>query len=813
MAKDVVMSYIENDLEKIKLKTNLYIQEYGDQMIDHLFREVAQNSIDELNDPDSNGSKIYITYDVATDIIMCEDDGRGFPEKDYPLDIFCTKIQSGSKFYRENGASSGEFGVGLTVVNALSDFFEITSYREQEGTKHIIRFENAEKVKDEFKKLTKTDKSHGSKISFKVSEKYAGEGSSFPYEKAIDWIDRNMYFPMYNKKIKIKFDVFDGMKLIDTHSFKAKEFKGLIERYVTDKSHSSIMNFGGDAKVQERINGEDVSKDLHLDIALTYASDITSHIYDSYCNFTNTTDGGVHQDTVEKVFCGYMQSKVKATLSDSQKEKLPITWDDIREGLICVINVSTSAQVRFEGNMKTKIGAPTLIKPIMYIMNKGLDDFFKENPSIFDNYAKIIKLNAKARIEAQAVKSAVQTEKMSTLKEHAFPGFTPCINTGNKYKELIIVEGNSAGGSARDGSDPYTVAILLLRGVIPNAFKKTLPEMMDNKEMNALVTVLRCGIGKNFDLSKLYFDRINIFTDEDSDGYNISSLILGFFYKYLPDIIKAGRLYKIFTPLYEINDKESPFVANKHEMVEIYHKKIMKNYKIKFNKDDEYISKDEMREFLEDTYDYRETLIEAGKAVGKTNKFLVEIAAAFLVISGVVRSEYDYDDFDEILSNQAFITRYMKNIQSKFPEITLKGDRLRGIIEGKYRLIKLSERFLAKTSDLLPIYAKYGLYVWVKNKNTDDKAIKLTIGEFLDQCMSMYPVILHRFKGLGEINADDLRNTALDINHRVSVQYTMSSAKNELEKMNIVHGKTQKDMSDRKEMMKRYKIRKEDLDN
>ena len=173
---------------------------------------------------------------------------------------------------------------------------------------------------------------------------------------------------------------------------------------------------------------------------------------------------------------------------------------------------------------------------------------------------------------------------------------------------------------------------------------------MNNKEWRDLVTVLKCGIGPKFDLLKLYFDRINIMTDSDIDGYGISAGILLFFYIYMRPIIEQGKLYKVFSPLYRIDDKDHPFVVTKYQIVEIYHKKIIKNFKIKRKGDKDFMSKSEFYDFLNDTYDYRNNLIRAAKESGNIYKFFIEIVISNLVMLGVVRSFDDYDNIEKTFS-------------------------------------------------------------------------------------------------------------------------------------------------------------------
>lgn len=338
----------------------------------------------------------------------------------------------------------------------------------------------------------------------------------------------------------------------------------------------------------------------------------------------------------------------------------------------------------------------------------------------------------------------------------------------------------------------------------------TLPEIMENAEFKNLVTALRCGIGPTFDINKLYYDRINIFTDEDIDGFGISASMIAFFYKFMRPVIEQGRLYKVFTPLYKLDDKDHPYVADKAEIVEIFHEKIMKNYKLR-NLNGDKVSSNEFKEYLVDTYDYRENLIRSHKNSGRVNKFLIEIIVANLVIMGKLRSESDYDDINTLFSDSKFVAEFMSRIQEVYPEIkTDDTGRISGIVEGKTAVIKLGSRFFKKVADLIPVYQKYGYQIMVEEKGKEPKV--MTIAQFADISTKLMPKRL-RIKGLGELEGKDLFNVSLDINNRISVQYTIEDVERELGILSKTHGNSKSDRQNRKQMMKNYKIKREDLDN
>lgn len=824
MAKDVEMYWIEDDIEKIQKKTNMYIKSYNSAGAFHLVREIVQNAIDECIDSDSPGKYIHVTYDILTDMLTCEDDGRGFPEVSYPLDIFCTKIQSGSKFFRASGASSaGEFGLGLTACNALASYFSITSYREVENTAHTIEFRDGKKFNDVTDSLKKSGKHHGTVIKFIPSKERLGPSTVIPYKEMLDWIDKMSYFLVNGVKIKV--EIFKGMTLKGTYTYKARPFVELLDKLTTE-NYSPKIEMVGDDYIEEgtetliRKNGKDVTKfkmekkKVHMEMAFRYSTDPTT-VYDTYCNYTNTIDGGIHQDTFEQCLCRYLVNETNKTMTENQREKTKILWEDVRTGLNCVINLSTNAQVGFVGNAKEKIGNEALVPVIKTIVNNCLASYFEKNQSDLSALIKIVKMNAKARIEAAKVKTAIQVDKLNSFKAHEMKNYIQCNNRGkNQYRELFIVEGDSASGCCRNASNSDFQSIFLLRGVTLNAWKaKNLAETMQNREFKDLVTVLGCGIGQNFDIKKLRYERICIFSDADTDGFYITAGVLGFFYRFMPELIREGHVYKVFTPLYQIDDKSHKFVMSKSDLIEVFYAKIMKNYKVTlvYDKTKTQLSKDEFYEFLKDTYDYRDNLIRISNNLGHVNKYLVEAIVAYMVMVGVVKTSKDIDSMKKNLEDQKFIKYFMGAIQKRFKEMKLTKDIVSGIADGHFYSIKLDGYFLHQVEDLIPVIRKYGYKIESCEKGKESKI--MTISEFLEDCAKLTPRISHRFKGLGEINGSDLRDTAMDINNRFSVQYTMDDAKKEISIFKKTQGTSKEDIIARKKMISEFKISREDLDN
>lgn len=451
--KDAKLFHIESDIKKIQLKSNMYIRSYGPAGAKHLAQEVIQNAFDEAQDPDATGHDVKIKMDTLTDTLICEDNSRGFNEADYPMEVFCTTLQSGSKFFREDGGNTaGEYGVGLSVVNALSDEFSIESFREDEQTVHKITFENGEKVKDKMGKVSKNGKHHGTIVTFRPSKKYLGEDTILPVEDLINWIDTLFYLDSAALKkygIKCTVEVYNGIELKEKIKFKPQPFVKLLDK-VSDKADCTpSIYLSGDRTVEVMANSLNIvdgeptlekklmNKNIHMDVALRYEINGIHQIWDTYCNDTNTTENGTHKDVVEQVYCRYIQNAVNKSMSEAEKKRLTVTWDDIREGLVCVINLSTNVEVGFIGNEKQKIQCPSIADHMSEIIKTSMDTVFENGDSpLLKGIIKLVKLNAKARLEANKTKNATKVAAVDNFKSHQMKNYIPCNNTGKQFKEL-----------------------------------------------------------------------------------------------------------------------------------------------------------------------------------------------------------------------------------------------------------------------------------------------------------------------------------------------------------------------------------------
>lgn len=682
----------------------------------------------------------------------------------------------------------------------MSAYFSLSTCIE--GKKHTVTFEDGKLIKDEIKDCDQ--KEHGTFLRFIPSKKYLGKSADIPFKDVLKWVKTISY--LLEKNIKVVFDIFNGFERLEHHKFKPLGVKALLQESM-NKALTDIMSFSGNINLEELFRDRKIKRKLNLSFAFGYNNDLTPYI-DSYCNYVNTVDGGVHLDAVKEGIVRFFVNKVKASMSEREKEKMDILWIDVTTGLNMIVNINTDMQIQFASQTKEKVSNEDLNEPLKKLSMNLLEEYFNSNKDKLNQFIKFIKLNAKARIEANKAKQSIIRERTTSFDEHQMDNFVPCNNRGkNQYRELYIVEGKSAKGSVVNGRDPATQAVFCLRGVTANALKCSLTEIMENREWRDLVKILGCNIGSAFDITKLKYNKIIILTDADIDGDGITSLIATFFMTHLPEIVEAGILYKAVTPLYKVKSKVKEFVANKKEFVELFEDNVIKNYKLApISYSNDYIDKNEFSDFIYDTKTYLEELVSISKHYGLKGEhiFLEKVVGAFVGMDNPI---------DILTNNNNFRLAFVSAIQKDYPEMILNDNNIiRGVINGKYRSLSINSRFFRKVRELYDVMNKYGYIVKVKEKKSDNK-MKITIGEFLQETSKYIPKIVHRYKGLGESNPDVLAATTLSIEDRHIIQLTSDDIMRDRLVFNVLHGDTAKDKDDRKKMMRGFKISKDELDN
>jgi DNA gyrase subunit B len=525
-------------LEAVRKRPGMYIGSTSSRGLHHLVYEIVDNSIDEALAGFCKNIQVFIHKDNS---ITVTDDGRGMPVGIHhkmgkpTVEVIMTVLHAGGKFggggYKVSG---GLHGVGASVVNALSEICEVTVKREN----HIWqqRFKRG-KVDSDFEKIGDSDE-HGTKIYFKPDPEIFDE-VEFDYDTLAQRL-RELAF--LNKGISISLnDERDGKKEFFF-------YEGGIKAFVT------YLNRNKEVLYPAPIYVEGKREDCDVEIALQYNDSYTENIF-SFANNIDTIEGGTHlvgfKAALTRVFNDY--GKKFGYLKESDRN---LSGDDIREGLTAVVSIKL-AEPQFEGQTKTKLGNSEVRGIVDSIVAEGVGNFLEENP----NVAKIVidkaLLASRAR---EAARKAREMTRKSVLERTSLPGkLADCSSKDPEECEIYIVEGDSAGGSAKQGRNRRFQAILPLRGKIMNVEKQRLDKILGYEEIKSMTTAFGGGIGQDFDVSKLRYNRIIIMTDADVDGAHIRTLLLTFFYRYMKDLIEQGHVYAAQPPLYKVTKSRKDY--------------------------------------------------------------------------------------------------------------------------------------------------------------------------------------------------------------------------------------------------------------
>ena len=518
-------------LEPVRLRPGMYIGSTGYDGLHHLIKEIADNSIDEAIAGEANRVDITILSDGG---VKVEDNGRGIPVDIHPktgkstLETVLTVLHAGGKF-GDGGykVSSGLHGVGSSVVNALSKHMVAEVYRD--GKIHHIEFD-AGKPESELKILGNTTK-RGTAITFYPDPEIFKETTTFDYE----WVSSYARHQAYLTK-GILISVSDER----TGASETFYFEGGIKSYV------KRLNNGKEVLTDDIFYVEKKVEDSEIEIAVQY-NDTFSEIMKPFANNVLTPDGGMHvvgfRTALNRTINDYAR---KSGLLKEKEDNL--TGDDIKEGLTAVILVKLP-DPQFEGQTKNKLGNPEVRGYVDKVMSEYFGYYLEENPAIAKKIVSKATLAARARKAARAARDNV-------IRKGAFEGLNlpsklaDCSSRHAEDCELFIVEGNSAAGSAKEGRDSKIQAILPLRGKVLNTERARLDKMLANAELVSLIKGLGVGIGEQFNIEGLRYHKIIFMTDADVDGSHISTLLLTFFFRYMPEVIKQGHVYLAKPPLF-----------------------------------------------------------------------------------------------------------------------------------------------------------------------------------------------------------------------------------------------------------------------
>ena len=530
-------------LEAVRMRPGMYIGSTGPRGLHHLVYEVVDNSVDEALAGYCDTIDVFIHEDNS---ITVNDNGRGIPVEIHPkekiptVEVVLTILHAGGKFgdggYKTSG---GLHGVGVSVVNALSEKTVVKVARD--GNEYEMEFERG-KTLTKLRKLGKTKRT-GTSVTFWPDPEIFTETTVYDYDTLADRF-REMAF--LNKGLKI---TLTDERLLDENG-KPKEEVFRAQGGIVD--YVKYLNEGKET-LNKPIYFEAENADGEVEVALQWSNAYSSNVM-SFANNINTTEGGTHLDgfkhAITKTINDYARQKGLLKEKDSN-----LSGEDAREGLAAVISVKLR-NPQFEGQTKTKLGNTEIRGLVSNAINKGLAEFLEENPAPAKRIINKATQALKAREAARKAREA--TRRKNVLDSFALPGkLADCSSKDASLSEIFIVEGDSAGGSAKQARDRKFQAILPLRGKILNVERAGLHRSLSSETISSLITAIGTNIGDDFDADKARYHRIIIMTDADVDGAHIRCLLLTFFYRYMPELIARGYIYIAQPPLYGLKKKNS----------------------------------------------------------------------------------------------------------------------------------------------------------------------------------------------------------------------------------------------------------------
>jgi DNA gyrase subunit B len=762
-------NYTEDDikvlegLEAVRKRPAMYIGNVDVAGLHHLVYEVVDNSIDEAMAGYCSQIDVIIHDDNSVSVI---DNGRGIPvgihkkEKIPAVEVVMTKLHAGGKFDNHSyKVSGGLHGVGVSVVNALSSFLEVEIYTD--GNVYYQSYERGKKIC----KLTQKGKTRkqGTKVHF-VPDPEIFQVTEFSYEVLVRRLKELAFL---NKGLKITIE--------DERSDKKEVFlqKGGIVDFVKhlNRRHTPLH--------KKPIFMEGTRNDTQIEVSIQYNDTYTEKIF-SFANNINTTEGGFH-------LIGFKAGLTRAINQYASNGNLPknlqvkITGDDVREGMTAIISVRIT-NPQFEGQTKTKLGNSEVKGIVESLVNEKLSTFFEENPSV----AK--KIIAKGVDAARARDAAKRARDMARSKgamvDATLPGkLAECQSSDPAERELFIVEGDSAGGSAKQARDRKYQAILPLKGKILNVEKARFDKILRSEEIKNIITALGTGVGKEeYNIEKIKYHKVIIMTDADVDGSHIRTLLLTFFYRQMPEIVEKGYLYIAQPPLFKIGKgkKSEKYLKNESELNDFVLKKICDGRKLTYKKDQEDLTGHRLFIFITSMSEYFMALARLEKRGIPAN------LAEMLIKEGVANKAFLQDekrmsDLREKLIKKGCVVDELKFSEERGVfEMTVKNtnaanddDLMREPADKASGSVKIGRGLVysndfQKCLDLSKNIIKYDFPPFTVSHKDEDKKEEPQIGKNKSEVLDIFMqdgkkgLNIQRYKGLGEMNPDQLWETTMN---------------------------------------------------
>ncbi|MBP7416659.1 MAG: DNA topoisomerase (ATP-hydrolyzing) subunit B [Pyrinomonadaceae bacterium] len=751
--------------DAVRKRPAMYIGSTSEIGLHHLVYEVVDNSVDEALAGFCDTIEVVIHMDNSITVI---DNGRGIPtdihkqEGRSAAEVVMTVLHAGGKFDSNSyKVSGGLHGVGVSCVNFLSEYLRLEIWRD--GKTHEMEFEAGIPVGS--LKQTGTTTKRGTKITFRPDSSIF-ETTVYSFEKLSERL-REKAFLNKGIRIHIKDEREDPEK---SHEF---YYKGGIAEFVKHLNRNKAPLH------DEPLYFELISDELSIEVSMQYNDSYDEKIF-SFANNINTVDGGTHlsgfRGAITRTINNYAESSGMV-----KNAKVALTGDDVREGLVAVISVKIP-QPQFEGQTKGKLNSPVK-GPVESFLNEKLGDFFEQNPTVAK---KIVGKAVDAARARDAARKAREIVRKSALGTSTLPGkLADCQEKDPALSEIYIVEGDSAGGSAKQGRDRKNQAVLPLKGKILNVEKARFDKMLGHGEIKALITALGTGIGKeDFDVTKLRYHKICLMTDADVDGSHIRTLLLTFFYRQMPELLENGYVYIAQPPLFKVKrGKKEEYIKDE---------KAMFRYLMRMATGDSQISSDarpiegrELSKALEQTTELKNYSARLARRLHNDAGLVSLILEAFAGKDGILTK--NQVRLRKIFGEQDMMAEIEGKLINAGFNAELTGDAEHGLLEIDISYpngqgVKIDWNLASYVEFQKAIELKRtldtdfpGPFILGENGSSETLA---TREELLEKVMAMAKkdLTIQRYKGLGEMNPEQLWETTMDPEKRTMLQVRIEDA-------------------------------------
>jgi len=748
--------------DAVRKRPAMYIGSTSELGLHHLVYEVVDNSVDEALAGFCDTIEVTIHIDNSITVV---DNGRGIPvdihkqEGRSAAEVVLTVLHAGGKFDSNSyKVSGGLHGVGVSCVNFLSEWLKLEIWRDGKT------YEQEYKVGFPVAPLAETGKTtrRGTKITFKPDADIF-EVTTYSFEKLSERLREKAFL---NKGIRI-FIKDEREEEEKSHEF---YYKGGIAEFVKhlNKNKSPLHD--------EPLYFELVSDEFSCEVSMQYNDSYDEKIF-SFANNINTVDGGTHlsgfRGAITRTINNYAESS-----GLMKNSKTGLTGDDVREGLVAVISVKIP-QPQFEGQTKGKLNSPVK-GPVESFLNEKLGEFFEENPAVAK---KIVGKAVDASRAREAARKAREIVRKSALGTSTLPGkLADCQEKDPTLSELYLVEGDSAGGSAKQGRDRKNQAVLPLKGKILNVEKARFDKMLGHGEIKALITALGTGIGKDdFDVNKLRYHKICLMTDADVDGSHIRTLLLTFFYRQMPELVEKGYVYIAQPPLYKVKrGKKEEYIKDEKQMFRFMMKQATDDIAVKSK--ERAVEGRELSRNLERTVEYQNYFNRFVRRINNDPKLLNALIEGFVQTvatnSVKLRKVFDSEDLmaqvEGVVSNAGYNTELMNDEEHGLSEIQIAFPNGTTMLFD-WNMASYVE--FQKLLELKKVLENDFPAPFVLGENGKSETIE-TREELLEKIMNAAKkdLSIQRYKGLGEMNPEQLWETTMDPEKRTLLQVQIEDA-------------------------------------